>query len=286
MKTTVTEMLGIDVPILAFSHCRDVVAEVSKAGGLGVLGAVAHTPEQLEIDLGWIKNQVGARPSGADPFTPARTAGDDQGGYSLDDIRGLIPAAHVEFVNDILRRYEVPALPEADADDPGREGWQTSGGEAPFSANRAGPQLDIALGHRTAFVANALGPPPPEMIERVKQEGRIVAALAGRAVHAERHAAAGVDVIIAQGSEAGGRPGAGARCRRHRAGPPDGRGHGPRRTGRLVRLGVAHHRRGRDPPDGQGQDARRHVGRHDPVAVAHRQARPHVALGVDRRVGA
>jgi len=207
MKTTVTEMLGIDVPILAFSHCRDVVAEVSKAGGLGVLGAVAHTPEQLEIDLGWIEDQVGDRPYGVDLIIPARYAGDDQGGYSLDDIRGLIPAAHVEFVNDILRRYEVPALPEADADDPGREGWQTSGGEAPFSANRAGPQLDIALGHRTAFVANALGPPPPEMIERVKQEGRIVAALAGRAVHAERHAAAGVDVIIAQGSEAGGHTG-------------------------------------------------------------------------------
>lgn len=207
MKTAVTEMLGIDVPILAFSHCRDVVAEVSKAGGLGVLGAVAHTPEQLEIDLGWIEDQVGDRPYGVDLIIPARYAGDDQGGYSLDDIRGLIPAAHVEFVNDILRRYEVPALPEADADDPGREGWQTSGGEAPFSANRAGPQLDIALGHRTAFVANALGPPPPEMIERVKQEGRIVAALAGRAVHAERHAAAGVDVVIAQGSEAGGHTG-------------------------------------------------------------------------------
>ena len=207
MKTTVTEMLGIDVPILAFSHCRDVVAEVSKAGGLGVLGAVAHTPEQLEIDLGWIEDQVGDRPYGVDLIIPARYAGDDQGGYSLDDIRGLIPAAHVEFVNDILRRYEVPALPEADADDPGREGWQTSGGEAPFSANRAGPQLDIALGHRTAFVANALGPPPPEMIERVKQEGRVVAALAGKAVHAERHAVAGVDLIIAQGSEAGGHTG-------------------------------------------------------------------------------
>lgn len=207
MRTDVTEMLGIDVPILAFSHCRDVVAEVSKAGGLGVLGAVAHTPEQLEIDLHWIEEEVGDRPYGVDLIIPARYAGDDQGGYSLDDIRQLIPATHIEFVNDILRRYEVPALPATDPDDPGREGWQTSGGEAPFSANRAGPQLDIALAHRTAFVANALGPPPPEMIERVKQEGRIVAALAGRAVHAERHAVAGVDVIIAQGSEAGGHTG-------------------------------------------------------------------------------
>ncbi len=206
MRTAVTDLLGIDVPILAFSHCRDVVAEVSKAGGLGVLGAVAHAPEQLEIDLNWIEEQVGDRPYGVDLIIPARYAGDDQGGFTLDDIRQLIPAEHVAFVDDILARYDVPPLPRAD-DDPGRTGWQTSGGEAPFSANRAGPQLDIALAHRTAFVANALGPPPPEMIERVKAEGRVVAALAGRGVHAERHAAAGVDVIIAQGSEAGGHTG-------------------------------------------------------------------------------
>ncbi len=206
MRTAVTDLLGIDVPILAFSHCRDVVAEVSKAGGLGVLGAVAHTPEQLEIDLNWIEEQVGDRPYGVDLIIPAKYAGDDQGGFTLDDIRQLIPAEHMAFVDDILARYDVPPLPTAD-DDPGRTGWQTSGGEAPFSANRAGPQLDIALAHRTAFVANALGPPPPEMIERVKAEGRVVAALAGRGVHAERHAAAGVDVIIAQGSEAGGHTG-------------------------------------------------------------------------------
>jgi len=206
MRTAVTDLLGIDVPILAFSHCRDVVAEVSRAGGLGVLGAVAHTPEALEIDLNWIEEQVGDRPYGVDLIIPAKYAGDDQGGFTLDDIRQLIPAEHVAFVDDILARYDVPPLP-ADDDDPGRAGWQTSGGDAPFSANRAGPQLDITLAHKASFVANALGPPPPEMIERVKAEGRVVAALAGRGVHAERHAAAGVDVIIAQGSEAGGHTG-------------------------------------------------------------------------------
>jgi NAD(P)H-dependent flavin oxidoreductase YrpB (nitropropane dioxygenase family) len=206
MRNAVTDLLGIDVPILAFSHCRDVVAEVSKAGGLGVLGAVAHTPEALEIDLHWIEEQVGDRPYGVDLIIPAKYAGDDQGGYTLDDIRQLIPAEHAAFVDDILARYDVPPLP-ADDDDPGRAGWQTSGGAAPFSANRAGPQLDITLAHRAAFVANALGPPPPEMIDRVKAEGRIVGALAGRGVHAERHKAAGVDLIVAQGSEAGGHTG-------------------------------------------------------------------------------
>ena len=66
MKTPVTDMFGIDVPILAFTHCRDVVAAVTRAGGMGVLGAVAHTPEQLEIDLKWIEAEVGDRPYGVD----------------------------------------------------------------------------------------------------------------------------------------------------------------------------------------------------------------------------
>lgn len=205
MRTAVTDLLGIDVPILAFSHCRDVVAEVTRAGGMGVLGAVAHTPEQLEIDLAWIEEQVGDLPYGVDLIIPAKYAGDDQGGFTLDDIAALIPAEHRAFVDDILARYDVPPLP--DDEGPGRAGWQTSGGDAPFSANRAGPQLEIALAHRTALVANALGPPPPEMIEQVKGAGKVVAALAGRGVHAERHVAAGVDLIVAQGAEAGGHTG-------------------------------------------------------------------------------
>src|SRR5690349_14026194 len=116
MKTAVTEMFGIDVPILAFSHCRDVVAAVTKAGGMGVLGAVAHTPEQLEIDLEWIESEVGSGVFGIDLIVPAKYAGSDEGGYTLADIRKLIPAEHIAFVDDILKRYDVPAL----ADDDGR----------------------------------------------------------------------------------------------------------------------------------------------------------------------
>jgi NAD(P)H-dependent flavin oxidoreductase YrpB (nitropropane dioxygenase family) len=207
MRTTVTDLLDIEFPIFAFSHCRDVVAAVSKAGGLGVLGAVAHTPEQLEIDLAWIEEEVGDRPYGVDLIVPAKYAGDEKGGYTLDDIRGLIPAEHQEFVEDILRRYEVPELPADDDAPEGRGVGRTTGGAAPFSAASAGPQLDIALAHRTAFVANALGPPPQFLIDRVKEEGRLIGALAGKAVHAERHVQAGVDIIIAQGYEAGGHTG-------------------------------------------------------------------------------
>jgi NAD(P)H-dependent flavin oxidoreductase YrpB (nitropropane dioxygenase family) len=205
MKTAVTEMFGIDVPILAFTHCRDVVAAVCKAGGMGVLGAAAHTPEQLEIDLEWIEAEIGNRPYGVDLIVPAKYAGSDEGGLSIGEVAKLIPPEYVTFVEDLLRRYDVPELTD---DERGRGiGGGSGDAPAPMSAGQADPQLEIALAHRTALVVNALGSPPPHMIERAKEEGRKIGALAGKAVHAQRHVNAGVDLIIAQGSEAGGHTG-------------------------------------------------------------------------------
>lgn len=204
MQTAITEMFGIDVPIVAFTHCRDVVAAVSKAGGLGVLGAVAHSDRQLEIDLEWIEAEIGDRPYGVDLIVPAKYAGSDEGGIKMSDLIAMIPQEHRDFVDDILARYDVPEL----TDDPGGRGLVGGGGDqAPFSADRADAQLEIALAHRPGLIVNALGPPPAHMIERVRAEGRLVGALAGAAQHAERHVNAGVDVIIAQGAEAGGHTG-------------------------------------------------------------------------------
>ena len=205
MRNEVTEMLDLEFPIFAFSHCRDVVAAVSKAGGLGVLGAVAHTPDALDVDLRWIEDEIGEKPYGVDLIIPAKYDGDEDGGYTTDDLVKLIPAEHRAFVDDILARYDVPPLP--DDGDGSRGRGLARGGAAPFSANAAGPQIDVALAHRTAFVANALGPPPQSMIDSVKGAGRLVGALAGRPSHAEAHERAGVDIIIAQGSEAGGHTG-------------------------------------------------------------------------------
>lgn len=197
-------MFGIDVPILAFTHCRDVVVAVSKAGGMGVLGAVGHSDRQLEIDLAWIEDELDGKPYGVDLIVPAKYAGSDQGGMKLAELIAMIPNEHQRFVDDILDRYGVPELP----DDNRRSGLVNSADDAaPFSASRADPQLEIALAHGPALVVNALGPPPPHMIERVKQEGRLVGALAGAAHHAQRHVDAGVDMIIAQGGEAGGHTG-------------------------------------------------------------------------------
>ena len=205
MKTAITEMFGIDVPILAFTHCRDVVAAVSKAGGMGVLGAVGHSDRQLEIDLDWIEAEIGDRPYGVDLIVPAKYAGSDEGGLTIADLVAhdprRAPCASSTTSSPATTCPSCPPTTSAAAS------CSAASGAAPFSANRADPQLEIALAHRPALVVNALGPPPAHMIERVKEAGRTVGALAGAAQHAERHVNAGVDVIIAQGGEAGGHTG-------------------------------------------------------------------------------
>ena len=196
-------MFNIDLPIFAFSHCRDVVAAVSKAGGFGVLGAVGHTPKGLETDLQWIENEIGQKPYGVDLIVPAKYAGSDNGGLTVKQIVEMIPKEHIEYVNQILESYDVPPL----ADNPKGQFDILNEKAAPMSASTAAPQLEIALAHKPSLIVNALGPPPQFMIEKTKEAGKKVGALAGKAQHAQRHVNAGVDIIIAQGYEAGGHTG-------------------------------------------------------------------------------
>ncbi|MCP3987894.1 MAG: nitronate monooxygenase [Actinomycetia bacterium] len=202
MKTKICDVLGVEFPILAFTHCRDVVAAVTRAGGYGVLGAAAHSPEQLDIDLKWIADEVGDRPFGVDIIVPAKYEGKDEGELALSTLRDMIPSAHQDFLDDLLDRYDIPPLP-ADDDRP-RWGDDVS---APMSYAQAVPLMDVAFSHPISLIVNALGPPPPDMIERAHNQGVLVGALAGKKAHAVRHVAAGVDIIIAQGHEAGGHTG-------------------------------------------------------------------------------
>jgi len=144
MRTAITEMLGIDVPILAFTHCRDVVAALP-AGGMGVLGAVAHSPEQLEVDLDWIEAQVGSRPYGVDVIVPAKYAGSDAGGYTLADIAQLIPPS-----TSLSSRTSSGAMTcrrsRGRGGSPRPDGPRQRHG-CPFSESQAGPLLDVALAH-------------------------------------------------------------------------------------------------------------------------------------------
>jgi NAD(P)H-dependent flavin oxidoreductase YrpB (nitropropane dioxygenase family) len=175
-----------------------VVAAVSRAGGLGVLGAVAMTPEQLDVQLTWIEEQAGGRPYGVDVLVPAQYVGIEEGGRSATELGELIPEEHRQFVDDILTRFDVPALPADEKAPSGLLSWSHKG---------AAPLMDVAFEHRISLIANALGPAPAEMVSRAHDRDVLVAGLVGNRVHAERQQAAGVDIVVAQGYEAGGHTG-------------------------------------------------------------------------------
>jgi NAD(P)H-dependent flavin oxidoreductase YrpB (nitropropane dioxygenase family) len=202
MHTPICDELGIEFPIFAFTHCRDVVAAVSKAGGFGVLGAVGFTPEQLEVELNWIDDNVGDHPYGVDIVIPGKYEG--QGGEEdpeklAEMLREMVPQGHLDFAKKILADHGVPELPDADSNSLRLLGWTEA---------TATPQVDVALQHdKMTLIANALGTPPPEVVTRIKDAGRKIAALCGSAHQAAKHVDAGIDYIIAQGTEGGGHTG-------------------------------------------------------------------------------
>jgi NAD(P)H-dependent flavin oxidoreductase YrpB (nitropropane dioxygenase family) len=193
-------MFGIDLPIFAFSHCRDVVAAVSKAGGLGVLGALAFSPEQLEIELRWIDEHVGGRGYGVDVVMPASYAGAGEldPDHMADELDRMIPEPHRQFVEKVLAEHHVPPLPDDEDKPVGLLGWTHEG---------ARPQVDVALAHPTKLLVNALGPPPRDIVDLAHEHGVKVAALVGSVQQAQRQVNQGVDMIVAQGHEAGGHTG-------------------------------------------------------------------------------
>ncbi|MGN7778212.1 nitronate monooxygenase [Mycolicibacterium sp. 22603] len=198
MHTALCDQLGIEFPIFAFTHCRDVVVAVSKAGGFGVLGAVGFTPEQLEVELNWIDEHIGDHPYGVDIVIPNKYEGMDAN-MSADELKStlnaLVPQEHLDFAKKLLADHGVPT---GDLDDNALQllGWTEA---------TATPQVEIALQHpKVTLIANALGTPPAEMIKHIHESGRKVAALCGSPAQALKHAEADVDIIIAQGGEGGG----------------------------------------------------------------------------------
>ena len=210
MRTSICDQLGMEYPVLAFSHCRDVVAAVTRAGGFGVLGATTLTPEQLEIELRWIDDAVGGRPYGVDVLVPEKLTGMEKGArFDGAALAELIPEEHRRFLDSLLSEYGIEATVDGGDPGPGDDPSSASGESlaAGLTGEGAVRLIEVALTHPIRLVANALGAPPAEMIKAAHAADVPVAALAGKREHAERHVAAEVDIIVAQGYEAGGHTG-------------------------------------------------------------------------------
>ncbi len=198
MNTKLARDLGLEFPIFAFTHCRDVAAAVSKAGGMGVFGVAAHSAAGLRAELEWIEKEIGDKPYGVDLLLPTRFVGSDKkGGLDGDELAAKIPDEHYRFLEDLLEQHGVPPLP-ADA---------KLGSAFSVGYEKQKDVIEILFEHDINLIASALGPPPSWMIDMSRDKGVQVAALAGTVEHAKRHVEAGVDIVVAQGYEAGGHTG-------------------------------------------------------------------------------
>ncbi|MGC6511444.1 MAG: NAD(P)H-dependent flavin oxidoreductase [Parvibaculales bacterium] len=195
MNSPICDMFGIEFPLVAFTHCRDVVVAVSKAGGMGVLGAVNMTPEQLKEELDWIDAHIDGKPYGVDLIVPNKFAGKGDLEQLEDHIRN-IPDEYHAFIRDTLNNHDIESSEEPEL------------GDMTFADNLQEPgaskALEIAFHHPIKIIVNALGVPPQVMKDMAKKHNVAVGALVGAREHAVAQVASGVDVIIAAGGEAGG----------------------------------------------------------------------------------
>jgi NAD(P)H-dependent flavin oxidoreductase YrpB (nitropropane dioxygenase family) len=203
MRTAATEMFDLQAPIFAFSHCRDVVAAVSRAGGMGTLGTSHVTAEQLEVALTWIDNHCGGRPYGVDVLFPSGQPRMFEE-LTADTVNEYLPAEHRKFVADLLERHKVPQLPAEESAQLMREYMDG----LTRTHKEAEKRLEVVFRHPQAqMIVSALGVPPRHVVDRAHSLNVRVAGLVGHPKHASRHAAGGVDIIIAQGWEAAGHTG-------------------------------------------------------------------------------
>ena len=194
MKSPICDMLGIEFPLLAFSHCRDVVAAVSRAGGFGVFGATRYLPETLEQELKWIDDHVDGKPYGIDVLIPENISTAGEKNVTWKSLEKRVSQEHRDFTRNLLKKYNIELSTESIADNQPQ----------PFDAEIALQLLEVSFRHPIRLIANALGVPPRAMIEMGRKHDVPVAALVGSKEHALRQVAAGVDILVAQGTEAGG----------------------------------------------------------------------------------
>ena len=187
LQNRLSKRLGIAQPIFGFTHDPAVVAAICHAGGFGVFGATRHTPEEIAHELAWIRQQVGNRPFGVNLVLPT-------GMPETNDraaIEAQLPEAHKAFVRDIQKKYAVPAATQA--------GMRSRFVRSEEVAQR---QLEVIMRSDVNMLACGIGS-PMDVIERAKASGKLVLALVGSPKHARNALAKPIDILVAQGYDAG-----------------------------------------------------------------------------------
>lgn len=187
IHTPLCDQLGVVHPIFAFSHSVDVVVEVCRAGGVGVLGATRMFPDEIAANLAEIGQRVGDRPFGVDLVLPQGMPERN----NREDIEAQLPEEHRAFVDHLYEKYNVP-----------RDGQAGPRSRFVRSDEMASRQADVVLGSDVNIFAMGIGS-PPEFIAAAKAAGKLVLALVGNPKHARRALAQGADLLVAQGHDSG-----------------------------------------------------------------------------------
>lgn len=192
LHTPLCDKLGIEYPIVAFTHCKDVAVAVINAGGFSVLGEAMHSPDHIAADIKWIRDRIGGKPFGIDLVLPASVPEE----RTVEQLLAEIPQTHRDFEQKIKRKYNVPDPKQA----PDLHIW---GG---LDQKRALAQVEVVFDERVPVFASGLGS-PAFLLKRAHQLGMQVWGLVGKPKQAKKQIAAGTDVIIAQGFDAAGHTG-------------------------------------------------------------------------------
>ena len=192
LHTPLCDKLGIEYPVVAFTHCKDVAVAVINSGGFAVLGEALHTPDEIAADIKWIRERIGGKPFGIDLVLPSSVAAET----SVDELLAMIPQEQRDFEQQIKRKYNVPDPKIA----PNIHVW---GG---LDQKRALDQLEVVFDERVPVFASGLGS-PAFLLKRAHELGMQVWGLVGKPRQARRQIEAGTDVIIAQGFDAAGHTG-------------------------------------------------------------------------------
>lgn len=192
LHTPLCEKLGIEYPVVAFTHCKDVAVAVINAGGFAVLGEALHTPDQIAADIKWIRERIGGKAFGIDLVLPSSVPEEK----TVDELLAMIPQEQRDFEQQIKRKYNVPDPKVA----PDIHHW---GG---LDQKRALDQLEVIFDERVPVFASGLGS-PAFLLKRAHELGMQVWGLVGKPRQAKRQIEAGTDVIIAQGYDAAGHTG-------------------------------------------------------------------------------